>query len=610
MADDGSTDESAAIAERFGCRVVRGRFGGASATRLAGLAEATGDALMFLDADDLLGPNCIAELGAVLENHPVSIACCAWMRYERVAASWLALPPSCAPRRPGQDDLAAWLTGWYHPPCSILWSRSAYARSGGWDVGVAVNNDGDLMMRALVAGTPLVLTDQATAYYRRLPDGAQSLSGRRFSRVGLMSRLDVLDRIARNLADNGNISRYRADIAEAYAGIAQDARADATDLAGRAGDAVQYHGGMNRSRRMRRHMFSAGARYLGIGRKRSLSIGVRARDRAVPSPDIRDERPLVSVVVPTYNRAELLRRALAGVLAQSYGNFELLVIDDGSTEDIEGVVQGLNDARLKYLRQPGNRGVAAARNRGLTEAAGSLIAFLDSDDEWTPDKLSGQIETLQRADPRVGLVYSGLIEIGSDGVRTTWVPTERGDVWKAMLERNIVHFGASGVMIRRDVVDLIGGFDESLPAIEDYDYWTRAARFFRFDFTAAPLICYHSEAPTPGVSDDRRSRNFAANMAARQIYVQRYGADAVRAGALHAFHLDSARRHLEMPDGDSRSGITLLVKAIRRRPTAPRLYVWLAFAVLPRAIRRRIAPGLKSIRTRLPERLWFGRGRA
>ena len=607
VVDNGSRDASVTIARSFGgiVRTIVAPEGGAASARNAGAALASGDALMFLDADDLLGPTALEELSAALGERPGAIACCPWMRYELSDGCWLASPASCAPRRRRHDDLAAWLTGWYHPPCAVLWSRSAFEASDGWDPQSSVNDDGDLMMRAFVSGTQLVRTSGGTAYYRRLPGDAVSLSGRRRTRPGLEARLRVLDRIAERLTQAGRISRYHAPLAEAYDDILRDCSEEVRDLAARARAAAESHGGFGRLRRALRDLGRARERRLAAPR----ILSPAARPKPARDVDEVDEvRPLISVVIPTHNRARLLKRAVDSVLQQSYDNFELLVIDDGSTDETADFAAGLDDPRLRYLRQPRNMGVAAARNRGMREAKGSLIAFLDSDDVWAPEKLDRQVELIRRRPEKVGLFYTGLTVRDDENRNPVWTPTARGDVWHPMLHDNVVHYGTSSTIIRREVIETVGYFDENLPANEDYDYWTRIARFFEIDFVPTPLMTY--DATTAGQADERRSRNFSANMTARKMYVQRYGGDALRAGVRHLSFLDSARRHLESPHGSAREARRLLAKALRDQPAEPRLYMWLAFAMLPDTPRSRLAPGLKAVRQFLPRRLWFGTGNA
>ena len=233
VVDDGSTDGSRAIAASFGdrVRVVQERNGNAPATRNRGAALATGDALMFLDADDVLGPTALEALVEELERQGGGIAACPWYRLELTDGVWVRRPPSCAPRRPGQDALDAWLRGWYHPPCSVLWARAAYERTGGWDPRARVNNDGDLMMQALARGVPLHLTSDGAAFYRRLPEGAVSLSGTRFTEVGLRARIGVIERVAGELESCGRLGPYRAALDEAFGHLTGDCSNSYADLA-------------------------------------------------------------------------------------------------------------------------------------------------------------------------------------------------------------------------------------------------------------------------------------------------------------------------------------------------------------------------------------------
>jgi glycosyltransferase involved in cell wall biosynthesis len=233
VVDDGSTDNSFAIAESFGdgVRVLSKRSGSASETRNYGASFATGDALMFLDADDVLGPTALEALVEELERHPGSIATCPWYRLELVDGVWVRRPPSCTPRQPEQDTLDAWLRGWYHSPCSVLWSRAAYEQTGGWDERAGPNDDGYLMMRTLVLGIPLRLTSEGEAFYRRLPGDEVSLSGTRFTEPGLRARIWVIAQIAHMLEERNRLKPYRSALGVAFAMIASDCGGRHSELA-------------------------------------------------------------------------------------------------------------------------------------------------------------------------------------------------------------------------------------------------------------------------------------------------------------------------------------------------------------------------------------------
>lgn len=195
----------------------------------------------------------------------------------------------------------------------------------------------------------------------------------------------------------------------------------------------------------------------------------------------------VSIVIPTYNRARDLHRALASVAAQTFSDFEVLVMDDGSQDRSREVVEALNDGRFKYSWEEPSGGPAHPRNRGIARSTGEYIAFLDSDDWWKPNKLEESLKSLERG---ADVVYHDLIRTG----RLGFVPFHR-TVPTRPLADNVFHdllangnaLNTSSVVVRRSLMSQIGGFDEdrALVAIEDYDAWLRLAkvttRFQRID---------------------------------------------------------------------------------------------------------------------------------
>ena len=238
VVDDGSTDRSLEIVESFGCpvEVVSSKNGSAAVTRNQGYARSTGDAVMFLDADDVLAPDALEALSEVPELQVGGVACCPWRRLELHGGRWIERPPSCAERRRGEDPLQAWLRGWYHPTSSVLWARQGYERLGGWNREAGVNDDGDLMMSALALGVPFGIATQGMVYYRRLPDSGLSLSGKRFTDGGLASRLWVVENLAALLERQGRLIQYRAALGGSARGILRDCGSGYPDLAKEARD--------------------------------------------------------------------------------------------------------------------------------------------------------------------------------------------------------------------------------------------------------------------------------------------------------------------------------------------------------------------------------------
>jgi len=195
--------------------------------------------------------------------------------------------------------------------------------------------------------------------------------------------------------------------------------------------------------------------------------------------------PVVSVIIPTCNRARWVAAAVESVLNQDFEDFELLVIDDGSTDDTLQRLKGYGN-RLRIICQP-NRGVSAARNRGIRASTAPLIAFLDSDDLWLPGKLARQVAFFeQNPDCRICQTE----EIWErNGRRVN--PRRRhaktaGMIFERSLELCLV--SPSAVMLRRTLLDAVGMFDEHLPACEDYDLWLRVSCRYPVGLIEAPLI--------------------------------------------------------------------------------------------------------------------------
>ena len=180
--------------------------------------------------------------------------------------------------------------------------------------------------------------------------------------------------------------------------------------------------------------------------------------------------PLVSVIIPTYNRGWIIKEAIDSVLAQDFEDFELIIVDDGSTDHTAAIINSYQEDII-ILRQK-NQGVSAARNRGLAEASGSFVAFLDSDDLWLPQKLSRQVDFFH-SNPDALICQTEEIWIRNN-MRVN--PKKRhkkpsGMIFEPSLALCLV--SPSAVMIRHCLFEEVGVFDERLPACEDYDLWLR-----------------------------------------------------------------------------------------------------------------------------------------
>lgn len=206
--------------------------------------------------------------------------------------------------------------------------------------------------------------------------------------------------------------------------------------------------------------------------------------------------PLVSVIVPTYNSSRFVVSAVESVLSQLYRPIEIIVVDDGSTDETAKLLEPFFD-RIRYIFKP-NGGTSQARNRGISEATGELISFLDADDTWLPEKIRRQVDCYM-ANPSIGLIHCDVLQRNERDGQTVHVRQDRerfsGRCYAEFLWANLVC--TSSVMIPRAVLKSVGVFDEFVrgPSTEDMDLWLRIARGHELGFVKEPLVCYrvHSE---------------------------------------------------------------------------------------------------------------------
>jgi glycosyltransferase involved in cell wall biosynthesis len=206
---------------------------------------------------------------------------------------------------------------------------------------------------------------------------------------------------------------------------------------------------------------------------------------------VSSEAPTVSVVIPTYNRAEILPRAVDSVLDQTFADLELFVVDDASTDDTLAVVESYDDDRLTYIRHEENSGNGGiARNTALDRVSGQYVAFLDDDDRWRETKLEKQVALLDDSPERVGLAYCWMNYYDGDRVVERRHPTHRGDIFREMLDKNAIT-AASTLLVRRSVIDDVGGFDPDIPRGIDSDFVRRVAADYEVDYVPEVLVEYN-----------------------------------------------------------------------------------------------------------------------
>lgn len=202
--------------------------------------------------------------------------------------------------------------------------------------------------------------------------------------------------------------------------------------------------------------------------------------------------PLVSVIVPAYNTRHTVKRTLDSVLAQTYSNFEVIVVDDGSPDGVGEYVEKEYGARIKLIRQD-NKGLAGARNTGAKASRGEYLCFLDSDDWWTPNKLDEQVAQIA-LDPEASVLYSNCF-FYEDGVKKgEWTDIHNqgsGNILEQLIKREVM-LPVLTAMVRKKDFETVGRFDEGLREVEDYDLWLRmASRGFKFSANPRPLAYYY-----------------------------------------------------------------------------------------------------------------------
>ena len=221
--------------------------------------------------------------------------------------------------------------------------------------------------------------------------------------------------------------------------------------------------------------------------------------------------PSVSIVLPTYNRAATLPRAVESVLSQSYSDFELIIVDDGSSDQTKEVISKYKDQRIRYVYQ-NNSGASAARNAGIQLARASYVAFQDSDDEWLADKLRAQMGILLARPQGQAVVYSDLLRVSANG--SAWVLASPEVVRGRLIDPYTGDYQTFGIGLQTSIISRaelisIGGFDNRLPRFIDLDLFSRLAINNRCYRLPSPLVKYHeTEGITSSFVKLAKARNY------------------------------------------------------------------------------------------------------
>jgi glycosyltransferase involved in cell wall biosynthesis len=225
--------------------------------------------------------------------------------------------------------------------------------------------------------------------------------------------------------------------------------------------------------------------------------------------------PRVSIIVPVFNRAQTVGRAVASAMAQTFADWELIIVDDGSDDDLAAATAAFPDERLRVLRHERNRGAAAARNTGIGAAHAPLIAFLDSDDEWLPAKLARQVDAIERAGPRLGALCTAfrLQRTRTGHSEDRYPSAARG--WPAQLLDGCFVSPGTTLLARRECFDTVGLLDESLARFEDWDWLLRLVEHYDFDCLPEILATIHAGAPPRPSIIDKATRDFEARQRSR-----------------------------------------------------------------------------------------------
>jgi glycosyltransferase involved in cell wall biosynthesis len=267
----------------------------------------------------------------------------------------------------------------------------------------------------------------------------------------------------------------------------------------------------------------------------------------------------VSVIIPTHDRAELLRSAITSVLNQTFQDFEIVIIDDASKDHTREVITNFNDARIKVIHNQVSKGAAGARNIGIINTNCEYIAFLDDDDEWLPEKLKIQTCLLNNSPQEVGGVCTGCFIIEKVSGRV--LSTDKHEM-KDIFKRNSII--TSSILLRRACFEECGLFDENMPTASDYDMWIRISQRFSFEVIKDTLAIYYIHENCLTTNYEKKAKGleilFERYDTFFKMYPKEYGREYLHLGVVYCYK------------GEVQKGRKAFRKAIRMNPYEIRNY--------------------------------------
>lgn len=293
--------------------------------------------------------------------------------------------------------------------------------------------------------------------------------------------------------------------------------------------------------------------------------------------------PRISVIIPTYNREDLILKALESINNQTFKDYEILIIDDASTDNTEQVIKNLNHPKIRYFKLEKNGGQCIARNFGSKHVRGEYIAFLDSDDEWLPRKLELQIGLFEQGSDRLGAVYGYLYQkdVIKDKMSLSDKGYHRGDIHSEMMQ-GFCPPTPSLFMVKRCAFESVDGFDESLITFVDLDLWLRLSENYDFDYVEEPLIIKYEQIGDQYINNfEKRYNGFHLFIEKWKDYIySRTGSVGLRKFKKNLTY-KLAFPFLDHPPANLRKDILKLIGLlIRVRSTHPKRYVKSAMILL------------------------------